>query len=234
MPDCAVDPRVRTTAFLLVHAPLLGPGSWRACAAVLEAAGHRAIVPDLRPATATADGWWDRAADICADAAAATRVVVVGHSGAGVLLPLVASRCRTVAAVFVDAITPSESGATVSSERIREFVAALPTDGGRLPRWSTWWGEDVMAELLPDPATRAALAADESPLPVDFYDHAVPVPTGWEPPVVAYLQLSAPYDDDAAQAIRRGWRVTRQQGTHLDPLTRPEVVATALLTSVAP
>jgi hypothetical protein len=218
--------------FLLVHAPLLGPGSWRPCAAVLEAAGHSAIVPDFRPQTEPADGWWHRAADTCARAAGDADVVIVGHSGAGVLLPLVASRCTTSAVVFVDAITPASSGGTASSERIREFVAALPHENGLLPRWSTWWGEEAIAEILPDPEMRATLAADESRLPLDFYDYAVPVPAGWEPSTVAYVQLSEPYDEDAAEAARRGWTVSHLTGAHLDPLTRPEVVVSAVLTSV--
>jgi hypothetical protein len=220
-------------SFLLVHAPLLGPGSWRRCAEVLRAAGHDVLVPDLRAHTSAAAGWFARVADACGQAARErAEVVVVGHSGAGVVLPLIASRCATAAVVFVDAIPPAESGETVPSARIRSFVAALPHDGGRLPPWSTWWGEQALADLLPDVELRAALAADEPRLPTDFYDYAVPVPTGWPPPTVAYVQLSPAYHDDAAEAQRRGWTVRRVAGAHLDLLARPDLVAEAVLTSV--
>lgn len=61
------------------------------------------------------------------------------------------------------------------------------------------------------------------------HDVAVPVPDGWEPRLCAFLQLGSGYDYHAAEAARRGWRVTRLAGNHLDLLARPGPVADAVL-----
>jgi hypothetical protein len=47
------------------------------------------------------------------------------------------------------------------------------------------------------------------------------VPATW-PDDVRYVQLSAPYDGDAAEARARGWDVTGDgTGPHLDVTTHP-------------
>ena len=154
--------------------------------------------------------------------------VVVAHSGAGVLLPLVAARLAAAAAVFVDAVLPP-AGTATPSEGLREFLAGLPVVEGRLPPWSTWWGPEVMARLVPDPGLRHAIEADQRPLPVAFYDHSVPVPADWTPPRAGYLRLSPAYAEDAAEAAARGWPVRVLDGQHLDLVTRPAEVAAGIL-----
>lgn len=222
------------TALLLVHPPLLGPGAWSRCAQILRRDGHRVEVPDLRPAVQHSgdrhhEGWWDRAVDDSVDQAPESGVVVVAHSGAGVLVPLLCERTSASGAVFVDAVVPSRSGATSPSPGLRELVAALPAEGGLLPPWSAWWPDEDLVDLLPQADLRALLVAEEPRLRADFYDQAVPVPDGWEPPVVGYLRLSHAYDDDAHEARRRGWRVAEHDGGHLDPLRRPERVVDGVL-----
>lgn len=211
---------------LLVHPPLLGPGAWRPVARVLAAGGHVVHVPDLRAATGRADRWWERAADTAAAAAGAGPVVVVGFSGAGVLLPAVTVRLPAArSVVLVDAVVPSQVGDTAPAERLRSFVDGLPTEDGLLPRWSRWWPAEELAQLLPDPAQRAALEAEQPRLPRAFYDVAVPAPAGWADRPVAYLRLSPAYEGDAVEAAGRGWPVERVEGDHLLPVTRPADVA---------
>lgn len=222
-----------------MHPPLLGPAVWGPCAAGLAAAGHRVAVPDLREACEPPAGWPDRAADAAAAglravAAGAAEVVVAGHSGAGVLLPLVADRlgAAPAAVVFVDALVPAPAGATAPSERFRAFLDELPLTDGRLPPWTQWWSPEVLVQAVPDPALRAAIEAEAPRLPRAFYAEAVPVPPSWPPPRVGYLQLSPAYDADAAEAARRGWPVRTLTGNHLDLATRPAEV-TAELTALA-
>jgi hypothetical protein len=218
----------QNAAFLLVHAPLLGPLSWQPCTESLRASGCRVAVADLRPAVRAARGWWRRATDLCVAGAPGPRPVVVGHSGAGVLLPLVSAALDARAVVFVDALVPAPAGATCAADAILEFVARFPSDEP-LPRWSSWWPDEAMAELLPDAAMRTAPAADEPRLPRDFCTEPVPVPDGWEPASVSYVQLSAAYERDATTAAERGWRVVRLPGHHLSPMTEPCPVADALI-----
>jgi hypothetical protein len=211
---------VRTRRFVLLHPPLLGPAVWAPCAERLTAAGHRVTVPDLRPSVDPPEGWYDRAADLVPPAD-----VVAAHSGAGLLLPLAADRAGAGAAVFVDALLPGRP----TSDRFRGFLATLPVTDGRLPRWSDWWGEEAMAEEVPDAAVRARIEAEQPRLPVAFYDQSVPVPPSWPPARVGYLQLSAGYDADAEGARNSGWAVRSLPGRHLDLATRPDEVAAELL-----
>lgn len=216
-------------AFLLVHPPLLGPAVWEPCAGRLTAAGHAVTVPDLRAACDPPAGWADRAADAAA-AAVTGSVVVAGHSGAGLLLPLVVDRLDEVdAVVFVDALVPAAGGSTEPSGRFRALLDELPVTDGLLPRWSDWWGPNALAELVPDAAVRARIEAEQPRLPRAFYDGSVPVPASWPPPRVAYLQLSPAYDADAAQAAARGWPVRSIPGRHLDLVTRADLVAAEIL-----
>jgi hypothetical protein len=93
--------------FLLVHSPLVGPTTWRWVAAALSAAGHGAVVPDLRSSAVTG-----RPRSFVGEAVSSTpsdwsKPVVVGHSGAGFLLPSIVERLDAVHAVFVDAGLPA-------------------------------------------------------------------------------------------------------------------------------
>jgi hypothetical protein len=170
------------------------------------------------------------AAGTAAGAASFPSVVVAGHSGAGVLLPLVADRlaAATTAVVFVDALVPAADGATGPSERFRAFLDHLPVTDGRLPPWPQWWGPDALAEQVPDPVLRAAIEAEASRLSRAFYAESVAVPASWPPARVGYLQLSPAYDADAAEAAARGWAVRTLPGKHLDLATRPAEVAAAI------
>lgn len=209
-------------SWLLVHPPLLGPAVLGPLAAELRAAGHAVAVPDLRGALDRAAGWPGR----CTDRAAAggPAEVVLGFSGAGVVLPAVAAAVGARRVVWLDAVVPARSGATTTPAGRRAQLAGLVRDG-RLPAWPTWWAPDVLAAQLPDDDLRAAVCAEARELPADFPDEPVPVPPAWPDSDVTYAQLSAAYDADAAEARARGWTVTGDgTGTHLDVATRPRRV----------
>lgn len=214
------------TGWLLVHPPLLGPAVLGPLCAELRRRGHVVAVPDLRAAVEVADGWperWTRLA-----AAAGPADVVVGFSGAGVVLPSVAAAVGAARVVLLDARMPARSGVTLPSAEAQARAAALVRDG-RIPEWTTWWGPDAFTEVLPDPAVRAAVLAEGHELPADFFDVAVPVPERWPDGNVRYVQLSPAYDGDAAAARERGWEVSGyRDGSHLDVATRPAVVADLL------
>ena len=214
------------TRWLLVHPPLLGPAVLGPLGAELRRRGHDVAVPDLRAAVEDAAGWperWTRLA-----AAAGPAEVVVGFSGAGVVLPSVAAAAGAARVVLLDARVPARHGVTVASVQARSRAAALAREG-RIPEWTTWWGPDAITEQLPDPAVRAAVLAEGHELPAGFYEVAVPVPERWPDADVRYVQLSAAYDADAAAARERGWQVRGyRDGSHLDVATRPAVVADLL------
>jgi hypothetical protein len=212
--------------WLLVHPPLLGPAVLAPLAAELRRRGAVVAVPDLRAAVSEAAGWPERWVRSAAGVGAAD--AVLGFSGAGVTLPAVAAATRARRVVWVDALVPTRSGETAADEVIRELVAGRTSDG-RIADWTTWWGADVLDELLPDPALRAAIRAEGHRLPADFYDVAVPVPEEWPEAGARYVQLSASYDDAAAEARARGWPVAGDaDGGHLDIATSPARVADLL------
>ncbi len=214
---------------LLLHPPLLSPVVWSRMVPLLHDAGHDVAVPDLRDPVAS--GWWEGARD-AAVAACPDAEVVVAHSGAGVLVPVVCKDVATVkAVVLLDAVLPPPYGEHRTPTELRDAVAGMAT-GGVLPPWTSWWGEDKLAALVPDEAARRALVAEAPSLPAQFFDIAVPAPAGWEPARRTYVQLSPSYDAEVRDAASRGWRTVSLPGRHLDLLSRPDRVGRAVLEAV--
>ncbi len=215
--------------WLLVHPPLLGPAVLGPLAAGLRAGGARVAVPDLRgevqdpTGTGPSAAGWDRRWA----AAVGPADVVVGFSGAGIVLPAVAAACGARRVVWLDAVLPPEEGTARWPADVRARVAPLTGDDGRVADWTTWWGPDAMAELLPDPDVRAAVLAEGHRLPADLWSAGVAVPPLTAEP--RYVHLSAAYDADAAAARARGWPVAGDgRGAHLDVATDPARVGALL------
>jgi hypothetical protein len=220
------------TSWLLCHPPLLGPAVLRPLARRLRARGDVVAVPDLRHTVETGPGWWsayvEGAHGYLALGAPDEVEVVLGFSGAGVVLPAVAAAVGASRVVWVDAVVSAASGVTLPSVPLRRSVAALARDG-RIAPWPTWFGPDAMAELVPDDALRAEITAEAPALPLDLYDEPVPVPEHWPDGEVTYVHLSPAYDADAEEAGRRGWRVVGDgAGMHTDVATDPDGVVLLL------
>ena len=218
------------TAFVLVHSPLVGPLTWAAVADDLRGRGVDAVVPDLGEEPS-----WQahavRVATAVQDAGAAGPLVLAGHSGAGPALPAIGAALTGVAAyLFVDAGLPRQDATRF--ELLPDGMAAQLRDRaveGVLPPWSSWWGDGVLAGLLPDEAVRERFVAELRPVPVALFEERLPVPEGWPEAPCGYARLSDGYDAEVAEARRRGWPVAEIPGHHLEPLTDPANVATALL-----
>lgn len=215
-------------AFVLVHSPATGPSTWRWVADELSARGHRVSVPAVPPA-ATALGWSAFVGAVGALSAGIDRPVLVGHSGAGPLLPRIATRIRPRALVFVDADIPPEAGeTTLVPDEFLEFLRGL-ANGGVLPPWSEWFGPDSMRELIPDDRTREIVSAELPAIPLSYFESRVPVPAGWTSTRCGYVLLSEAYAEQASKAAASGWPVVRLPGAHLDIVTRPAAIADAIL-----
>lgn len=223
------DSRVRT--LVLVHSPLVGPGTWRALVPRLESRGYRVIVPDLRSALRAEPPLYFRIRRTIAEAieaaAAADDLALVVHSGAGALVPmLVRSNRKIRRAIFVDALLPhpGKRWFDTAPAELASHLRAL-AKAGNLPRWHRWWPQGAMEELLPDEGQRAQFIAELHEVPVAYLDEAAPL--GDVPPsaACAYLQLSAACETEADEAERRGWPVRRLDLNHLAPLTHAEEVA---------
>ena len=93
-----------------MHGTTQGPAGWARLAEALRRRGHTVTPVDLPPGQAA----WS-VGDYAAEAAAqagqpAGRRVVVGHSGAGVLLPAIAEATGSAAAVWLAAYIPDLAG----------------------------------------------------------------------------------------------------------------------------
>ena len=66
-------------------------------------------------------------------------------------------------------------------------------------------------------------------MPLAYYDELPPAPRDWTMPSAGYIWFDAPYDQGAAQAALRGWPTAHVAGNHLQMLTDPDAVATAVL-----
>lgn len=217
--------------FLLVPSPLVGPTTWRWVADRLRTDGHDVTVVDFGDAAST--GGWRACVDTAVVQALTDTGVVVGHSGAGLLLPWIAARLPSSPdrLVFVDAPVPSVDEPTpLLPPPLLDHLSTLAGADGMLPPWSEWFGPDTMAELVPDAERRAAVVADLPRLSLAYFEDVVPTPP--PTPAVTYVLLSEIYRPDAEAAAARGWPVVEHPGAHLDIVTAPDPIA-ATLTDLA-
>lgn len=228
-------------ALVLAHSPLTGPAAWGLLPAVLRGLGRQVVVLDVRD-----DDRPPFAARYVARAALQVRdetdgpAVLVGHSGAGYLLPQLgaaraAARSPVRGYVFLDAGIPHGRSATrlsllrgedpAAAEELEVLLAA----GGRYP---TWADEDLRA-LVPDDGLRADLVASLRPRGLGFFAEPLPYPGadthGWPDAPCGYLQTSPAYDGPARQAGSRGWPVVSRGGGHFAACAEPAGLAHDLL-----
>jgi pimeloyl-ACP methyl ester carboxylesterase len=225
----------REPAFVLVHSPLVGPTSWRPVAQELARRGRVAIVPSLLGVSGATEPRWRHVAEAVRVATShlRQRVVLVGHSGAGPLLPVIADAMavEVAALVFVDSLLPPPAGRMLlGPAEFMDQLRAMATDGVLAP-WSRWFGADAMRELVPDQRLRADLEAEMPRLPLSYFEAAVPLPEDWATRrPCAYLLLSAPYEQSATEARVRGWRVMEIHGVqHLAIAANPMLITEGLL-----
>jgi len=220
--------------FLLVHSPLVGPSTWLPVARELVRRGHGALVPSLLGAADAPPPHWRHCVSAVREQVGKPRdpIVLVGHSGAGLLLPAIADCVSATVSrlLFVDSGIPVRTGETpVVPQRFIDELATLAV-GGRLPPWSKWWGEDAMSDLIPDEGQRDMLAAEMPSVSLDHLRERIPSPAGWDRVPCGYLLLSDAYIDAAAEARERGWRVEHIIGAqHLHIVVAPGAVTDALL-----
>ncbi len=234
MPDTAPQ----AAAIVLAHSPLTGPEVWGALPDELRLRGHQVVVVEVRDDDVPpyASRYVARAALQVRDACGDARTVLVGHSGAGYLLPVLGAARRSARApvasyVFLDAGLPP-SRPTSRLDLLRAEDAELADDlgphlagGGTFPDWT----DDDLRELVPDDARRSALVAGLRPRGADFFAEALPLAPDWPDAPCGYLRLSPGYDAPARLAGHRGWPSVLgpddRPGGHFAMLVDPVAVA---------
>jgi hypothetical protein len=154
----------------------------------------------------------------------------VAHSNAGLLVPVLAAARPIDGCLFVDAALPSRAVSTPAAPAdLLDFLRGKVAKDGRLPRWTDWWDDEDVATLFPDPATQAAITAEQPRLPLAYYEQSVPVPSGWDTMPCGYLLFGPPYDKVADDARDRGWLVEELAGAHLHQIVDPDATADRLI-----
>ena len=205
--------------FVLLHSPLLGPMAWRPVAVELERRGQAVETPAWPQLSTIVDDFYATLAD---DLAARLDgdggpLLLVAYSGAGALVPALASRLTAPVAgvILVDAILPhpGHSWFDTAPADMRERLRA-GAQMGELPSWDEWWPPGALERL------------ELEPLPLAYFEEVAPPEVLTGP--TAYLQLSGAYDGEGVAAGRYGWPLVRLPLHHLAMLTNPEPVAAAL------
>lgn len=222
--------------FVLIHSPLVGPLTWSLIAAELHQRGIETVVPTLDDTEDSGRSYWQQHADSVArwlTAVPSDRpLVLVGHSGAGPLLPTIRQHIGHPigAYLFVDAGLPAggksrldemESNAPDFAKQLRQHLAS----GGRFPTWS----DEQLREIIPDDQLRRAMVAGLRPRPLAFFEESIPVFTGWPDAPCGYLLFSTPYRSATEQAEQAGWAFRELAAGHFHMLVDPSAVTTALV-----
>ncbi len=242
--------------FILTHGPLIGPFTWVPVAAELRKLGATAVIPALTSPAARGGTYWERhCEEFALEFASVTleldEAVLVGHSGAGPLLPQLGRQLGRGPAAYllVDSDLPQDGASRFdlfeNSAHVEEFrrAAVEPTSPrgrlapqpGREPAIETVreWPLDLLREALaemPDNMAdvQSTVFAGKRPTPIGVLEEALPVPADWPEAPTGYLHLSATYDRAAAEAHTRGWPVRELRSSHVQMLLEPETFAREL------
>jgi hypothetical protein len=219
---------------LFVHSPLVGPGTWDLVAADLAGRGYQVGGTDLTGTLTAGPPYCVRQAETIARGTAGQPAILIGHSGAGPLLAAAGAISGQVRGyLFVDAglPIPGQTWMQTVPPELAAQVRGMADDRGWLPPWPQWWGDEAVAELIPDPAARRPFTAGCPPLALAMFEEVHPPAPQWpDAPAApaAYLQLSEAYEDQAARAAELGWPVAERMSHHLAPLTHSALVAESL------
>jgi hypothetical protein len=222
--------------FALIHSPLVGPSTWQLVAAQLAQQRYQVIVPTLVDAEGDGRAYWEQHADSAAHAINAARssasCILVGHSGAGPLLPAIGERLDQppTGYLFVDAGLPRHLATRLELMRSESEEWAAPfeqhmTAGGRFPTWS-----DVdLHALIPDAGLRGQVLNEVKARTLTFFTEPISAPGRWFQVSCGYLQFSSAYDVPAGQAQASGWPFVHLQAGHFHMVVDPYSVARALI-----
>ena len=201
----------------------------------LERRARIAVVPSLVGVAEAPEPQWRHVPNAVRRATSHLhqRIILVGHSAGGLLLPAIAdaSDSEVTALVFVDSLLPPPAGRLpLGPPAFMDQLRALATDGV-LPPWSHWFGAEAMRELVPDERMRADIEAEMPRLPLSYFEATVPVADDWQERRCGYLLLSAGlYEKSAAEARAYGWPVIEMRDVqHLAIATNPIPVTEAVL-----
>jgi pimeloyl-ACP methyl ester carboxylesterase len=226
-----------TRTFLLAPGAVSSGWYWHRVVPLLEAAGSRAVAPDLpsRPGTTLNDQVETLVkAAASVTSAESTDIVVVGQSLAGFCVPQAAQRLQAQRLVLLNAMialpgeTPGQWWDAVGQDAAR---AAADREAGRDPDAGfddeTYFLHDVPAEVL------ASAPGDPAPPPDSVFASTFDLPRWPDVPTTVVAGVDDRFFPVAFQERvardRLGLDVIRIPGGHLAALSHPAEVVAVLL-----
>lgn len=221
---------------VLIHSPLVGPLTWQLIHDEMHKRGIESTVPTLSDHPNSALPYWRQHAEAAASDLAQTpqdrSVVLVAHSGAGPLMPIIRQSVeRSIKGyVFVDAGIPRDGMSRMDlmsledPEWAEQFHQML-LQGGRFPDWN----ENDLQEAIPNHVLRQRMASEINPRPLSFFTEPIPVFDGWPDAPCAYIKFSASYNWDFEQAKQAGWFVREVDAGHFHMLVDPSLVTNEIV-----
>ncbi len=230
------DTQHTVTHFVLIHSPLCGPLTWPPVAEELRRQGVAVALPAFAGDGTATLPYWEQHVSALIDALAGVPtdrpLILVGHSGAGPLLPAIgAALPQTIGAyLFADAGLPHPALSRLDeiAQNVPDLALALRASlsaGGRYPTWR----DDDLRALISDARLRAGMLAELQPRALDFFTEPLPLIVDWPDAPCGYIRFSAAYDLVADEARRRRWPVRAFAAGHFHQLVDPAGVAAALL-----
>ncbi len=225
--------------YALIHSPLVGPFTWQLVYQGMRERKLQVMVPALLDDPNSNMPYWQQHAESTAESLAQIpqnqKLVLVAHSGAGSLLPVIrqALTHSIGAYVFVDAGIPRNGLSRLDLMKLEdgqwaEQLHQALVQGERFPTWS----EDDLREIIPDGGTRRKLIAEIRPRSLPYFMESIPVFHGWPDSPCAYIKFSASYDWDAIQARQAGWSVYEMNAGHFHMLVEPLAIVDLIVNAV--
>jgi len=225
--------------YALVHSPLVGPLTWQLVSHEILKRGLEAVCPTLTDRSEASRPYWQQHAEAFTQSLASIPpdrpLVLVAHSGAGPLLPVLRQSVAhpVQAYVLVDAGIPRHNASRLELMRLQDpqwadqFHQEL-LQGIRFPTWD----EEDLRDILPDADLRRKLAAEIHPRALPFFTEPIPVFPDWPDAPCAFIKFSTPYEWDFQQARLAGWVVREVTGGHFHMLVDPIAVTDGIVTLV--
>jgi hypothetical protein len=225
--------------YVLIHSPLVGALTWSLVANEMRQRGLDVIVPVLNDFPDSKQPYWEQhTASISLaflDIPENVPVVLVAHSGAGPLLPVIRESIPNLveAYVFVDAGLPQNNATRLDmmksedSDWAQEFQTLLEA-GEKFPNWNN----DVIREIVPDDSLREQLIAEIHPRALDFFTEPIPVFDDWPDAPCVYILFSLPYKPAEIEARQNDWLTYQLEAGHFHMLVDPSAVTNIIIEAV--
>ncbi len=226
-------------SYVLIHSPLVGSLTWQLVRYEMEKRRIEALTPALVDFPDSTLPYWRQHTDSLANSlktvSPARKIVLVAHSGAGPLLPVMRQSVPhpISAYIFVDAGIPRDGTSRIGLMRLQDpewaeqFHQEL-LQGVRFPIWN----EQDLLDEIPDDDLRQKMVMEVNPRSLPFFTEPIPVFSGWPDAPCAYIKFSPSYDWDFNNAKRAGWFVRELKAGHFHMLVDPPLVADMIVDAV--